>query len=77
MRRELPPGRYYYDDLVGLSVRTCGGRDLGAIQDVLENPAHDLFVTEQGLIPASRDTVREVDLERRVIVVADIASPEM
>jgi len=76
MRQELPPGRYYYDDLIGLSVRTCDGRNLGIIQDILESPAHDIFVTEQGLIPGSRETVREVDLERRVIVVADSVGVE-
>jgi len=76
MRQELPPGRYYYDDLIGLSVRTCDGRNLGIIQDILESPAHDIFVTEQGLIPGSREIVREVDLERRVIVVADSVGVE-
>lgn len=71
MRRELPPGRYYHDQLLGLSVVTVTGRDLGTVTEILETPAHDVFVTARALIPAVRRLVREIDLEQGRIVVED------
>ena len=73
--RPLDEGRYYHHQLVGLAVQTGSGRHLGAIAEVLERPANDVWVSRQGtvehLIPATRDAVLEVDLEGRRVVVAD------
>jgi ribosomal 30S subunit maturation factor RimM len=35
----------------------------------MENPAHDLLVTERGLIPMRREFIKEVDKQKRQIVV--------
>ncbi len=73
--RPLPPGRYYRFELVGMEVVDRDGRSLGRVVDVLESPAHDLWSVERPagggelLIPATRQVVREVDTERRRIVV--------
>lgn len=71
----LPEGTYYHHQLVDLEVKTNGGRSLGRIAEVLERPANDVWVARDGnveyLVPAVRDAVLEVNLEKRCVVVAD------
>jgi 16S rRNA processing protein RimM len=72
-----PPGegRFYHHQLIGLEVATAGGARLGHIQEVLERPANDVWVSRadsaEHLIPATREAVLEVDLEAGRVVVAD------
>ena len=75
-RDELPPcepGEYYWADLEGLVVRTEAGDDLGRIDYLFSTGAHDVLVVEgerQRLIPfVKRRIVREIDIERGLIVV--------
>lgn len=80
-RSELPPldaDAYYVFDLVGLSVEEEGGRALGTVADVLPRPANDVLELDTGVaLPLVDDCVRQVDLERRRIVVAPgFADPE-
>ena len=52
---------------------TDAGRDLGKLTDVLNTPAHDVYVTGSGaMIPAAGDYVVRVDLENGQIVVRDV-----
>ena len=73
--RPLPPGRWYHHQLVGLSVTTEGGEDLGRLAGVLERPANDVWVTSRDgvehLIPATHDAVLDVDLKAGRVTVAD------
>lgn len=74
---EVPPieeaDRFWIHQVVGLAVVTEDGRSLGRIREVQWNPANDLWVTDDGrLIPAVRDVVVEVDLERGRVVVRPI-----
>jgi len=72
-----PPaeGRFYHHQLIGLGVHTASGTPLGAIHEVLERPANDVWVSRldavEFLIPATRDAVLEVDLAGRSVTVAD------
>ena len=73
--RPLADGRFYHHQVVGLTVLTSSGRELGTIAEVLERPANDVWVSRVGevehLIPATRDAVVEVDLAAGRVVVAD------
>ena len=73
--RPLEAGRFYYRQLVGLLVVTSSGERLGVIEEVLERPANDVWVSREGsiehLIPATKDAVLEVDLDAKRVVVAD------
>ncbi len=73
--RTLEPGRFYHRQVVGLPVVSSSGRDLGVIEEVLERPANDVWVSKRGaiehLIPATKDAVVEVDIPGRRVVVAD------
>ncbi|HEY3411468.1 MAG TPA: ribosome maturation factor RimM [Armatimonadota bacterium] len=71
-RPALPPGQYYVSDLIGLMVVTTAGDEIGPITDVLQTPANDVYVTERGMVPAVKEYIKDVDLERRRVVVAAI-----
>lgn len=70
----LRENEYYRADLIGLSVVTEDGEELGILTDVLETGANDVYeVTlsdkRTALFPAIRDCIREVDVERGYIKV--------
>ena len=73
--RQLPEGRWYHHQLVGLAVATEGGRALGALVDVVSRPANDVWVAKsdhtEHLIPATADAVLDVDLKSGKVTVAD------
>ena len=73
--RPLPAGRWYHHDLVGLSVRSESGRDLGTLTEVTEPPANDVWVARRGgaelLIPVIPDAVLNVDVAAGMVTVAD------
>ena len=71
-RAPLPPGEYYISDLVGLDVVTTAGESIGPITDVLRARGHDIYVTARGMIPAVKEYVRDVDLEKRRVVVTPV-----
>ena len=75
-RDDLPPcepDEYYWTDLEGLGVMTATGEDLGHVDYLFPTGAHDILVVagdRQRLIPfAQQRVVREIDLERGLIVV--------
>lgn len=69
----LPEGQYYECDLVGLLVQTESGQSIGVLEQIWELPGNHVFVVRQDsretLIPAAKDLVAAVDLERRVMTV--------
>ena len=70
---QLPRGRFYWHQIVGLRVVTVDGRELGMVKEILETGANDVYVvqTEQGelLLPAIKDVVKEIAPERGVMLV--------
>ncbi len=63
----LPPGEYYYFQLLGLTVvNVDDGRSLGELVEIIPTAAHDVYVIRQGrrevLLPAVEEVVVEVDL---------------
>ena len=66
---DLPEGEYWPHQLEGCEVVTESGRTLGAIVDVIANPANDLWVAmdatgAETLVPAIREVVVDVDSPR-------------
>jgi 16S rRNA processing protein RimM len=63
----LEDGEHYLFELVGLTVVTEEGRELGQLVDVLETGANDVYVVKgpsgEVLLPAIPDVVREVDVQ--------------
>ncbi|HHX71327.1 MAG TPA: 16S rRNA processing protein RimM [Clostridiales bacterium] len=75
--KKLPENTYFISDLIGLSVfDTRTDRILGEITDVLQPPAHDVYVVSDGkneiMIPAVPEFILSVELEQGRMVVKTI-----
>ena len=68
----LEEGSYYIHDLIGLDVLTTEGENLGKVTEVLTGPAQDVYVTERAMIPAVKEFVVSIDLQKKQIVVNPI-----
>lgn len=65
---KLKKNEYFIADLIGLSVISDEGEELGVISDVLQTGANDVYVIKQEgeddiLLPAIKDCVKEVDID--------------
>lgn len=73
---ELPAGKYYRHDLVGLSVVTEKGRKLGRVEDFLATGGHDVLVVLDGrreyLIPLADEFLVNVDTTAGLLTVAEV-----
>lgn len=70
---EPPPGEAYAYQLLGLTVRTEDGRELGTLADIVSTGANPVYVVRgdrERLLPAPPEFVKAVDLEARVITLA-------
>jgi len=68
-RPDLPEGEYYHHQVLGLRVVSDEGMVLGAVVDILETGANDVFVVrhETGseiLLPVIDEVILQVDLAR-------------
>lgn len=73
-RRELQPGEYYSDQIMGLSVCDDLGQNLGMVSEIIETGANDVYVVSKPgvrdiLLPAIPDVIQRVDLEKSEILV--------
>jgi 16S rRNA processing protein RimM len=66
----LPDHSYWVHDLMGMKVVTEEGQDLGEVTEVIRSPGSDVYVTPKAMIPAVRQVVLRVDLEKREMVVS-------
>lgn len=74
---DLPDGEFWPHQLEGCVVVTESGRTLGAITDVVANPAQDLWVAVDDagaeiMVPAIREVVVDVDIAAGRVLVRDI-----
>ncbi len=78
IRREqavsLQKDEYFIADLIGAEVVTEDGAHFGTIRDVLVTGANDVYVVtrddgSEALLPAIRECVRKVDIERGRVTV--------
>lgn len=74
---ELPDGEYWPFQLEGCEIVTEAGRSLGVLDDVVPNPAHDLWVAKddagaETIVPAIHEVIVQVDVGSKRILVRDI-----
>lgn len=79
---ELPEGRHFIADLIGLEVRDAdSGEVLGKVDDVLTPPAHEVYVVKGGkhsyMIPAVDAFLKETNVEEGYIRVVLIEGLEV
>ncbi len=72
----LPEGQYYHGQIIGLGVRTTGGKILGTIIDILAGQNNDNYVvqTDKGevLIPAIEDVIKSIEPDKGYITIEAI-----
>jgi 16S rRNA processing protein RimM len=77
-KSSLPPleaDTYYWFELIGLSVHTTDGEDLGRIDAIIETGSNDVYVvkkpgddgSKERLIPAIASVIVEIDLQRQIM----------
>ncbi len=71
---ELGENEYYIADMLGLEVYTEDGNFFGNLKDVMETGANDVYIIaakEYGevLVPAIRECILDVDVERNRMVI--------
>lgn len=71
----LEAGEYFIADMIGMKVFTEDGNHFGALSDVLETGANDVYVIasiEHGevLVPAIRQCVHSIDIEAQEMVIS-------
>ena len=78
-RDQLPEpdeDEYYWADLIGLTVVTDDGRELGTLREIIETGSNDVYVVLGGekeyLIPAIGDVVRDIDLDAGTMTVTPL-----
>ncbi len=67
-------GEHYVNDLIGCSVYTDEGQQLGALSEILRTGANDVYVVrnekgEELLLPAIGDVVVKVDVAKKKVIV--------
>ena len=69
---ELGEDEYYWRDLIGLKVLEENGRDLGEVVEIFSTGSNDIYVVDrvkQYLIPAIKDVIKEISLEKGCIII--------
>lgn len=71
---ELEEDEFWHWELEGLTALDETGRKIGVLTEVIESPAHDLYMicTEDGrshLVPAVREYVPDINIEEGTLVV--------
>jgi 16S rRNA processing protein RimM len=69
---ELPEGEYYHHQLMGLKVIDEAGLEVGALTEIIETGANDVYVAtsvegKEILFPAIQSVILGVDLDRNEI----------
>ncbi len=69
----LKKGEYYRFQIEGLEVITEEGECLGNVTEIISTGSNDVYVVTKGkkeyLLPAIKEVIKSVDLERKVIIV--------
>lgn len=68
----LEDDEYYLYQLIGLTVKTADGTEIGTITDVFETGANDVYVVQNQrhgeiLVPAHKETLVDIDVDAGVV----------
>ena len=73
-QQPLEDGQYYYHQIIGLTVKTVAGEELGKVKEILAPGANDVWVVGRPgkadlLLPVIDDVVKQVDLDNGQVLV--------
>lgn len=71
---ELDGGTFFYFDIIDMAVQTADGDELGRVAEILSSGGNDVYLVRgdggEVMIPAAREYVEEIDVERGVMTVS-------
>lgn len=71
---ELDGGTFFYFDIIDMPVRTSSGDELGQVSEIISSGGNDVYLVRgvegEVMIPAAREYVDEIDVERGVMTVS-------
>ncbi|MGF2615627.1 ribosome maturation factor RimM [Rossellomorea vietnamensis] len=70
----LEEGEFYFHEIIGCTVKTAAGEEVGSIIEILTPGANDVWVVKGAkgkeiLIPYIDDVVKEIDIENKIILI--------
>lgn len=75
-QHELEEDEFYHHEIIGLTVHTTQGKELGTIKEILQLGSNDVWIVKRtqnnkkdALIPYIEDVVKEVDLVKGVVLI--------
>jgi 16S rRNA processing protein RimM len=73
--QSLDDGEYYFHEIIGCTVWTDQGKELGVVKEILTPGANDVWVVRRKgqkdvLIPYIDEVVKEIDVERKKITIS-------
>lgn len=75
-RVQLPEGKFFHDEIIGLKVETVEGRRVGMVIGVLDGTANDIYVCLDGereyMIPAVDVFVKSIDIKSGKMIIDPI-----
>jgi 16S rRNA processing protein RimM len=71
---ELEENEYYYHEIIGCTVVTEDGEEIGTIKEIINTGANDVWTIarkgqKDALIPYIKDIVLNIDIEERKVVI--------
>ncbi|MDO6847383.1 ribosome maturation factor RimM [Priestia megaterium] len=70
---DLEDGEFYFHEIIGCTVTTEDGVEVGTVKEILTPGANDVWVVKKGgkevLIPYIDDVVQSIDIEEKEIVI--------
>ncbi|MSQ23179.1 MAG: 16S rRNA processing protein RimM [Chloroflexi bacterium] len=69
----LPPGTFFWHQIIGLRVQTQDGQDIGHVVEILATGSNDVYIVDAGgreiLIPATKEVVLSIDTQQGIMIV--------
>ncbi|RBN37369.1 16S rRNA processing protein RimM, partial [Priestia megaterium] len=70
---DLEDGEFYFHEIIGCTVKTEDGVEVGTVKEILTPGANDVWVVKKGgkevLIPYIDDVVQSIDIDEKEIVI--------
>lgn len=71
---ELEENEFYYFEIIGCTVKSTEGEEIGKITEILETGANDVWVVKRpnqkdALIPYIEDVVKFVDIDAKEVII--------
>ncbi len=76
-RRDLPEDTYYIADIIGLDVYTVKDEYVGKVKDIIQTGSSEVYIikstdNKEIMIPAVKEFIPEISLDKRKIVIDPI-----